>query len=257
MRGEMGTITKINAALDGEGFELFCQKMKPLSPEASNGDHFEILIRMKDEEEKWIAPGFFLPAAERYNLANKIDRWVINKTFSWFADHPKRLEQLALCSINLSGSSLSDEQLSEYIVNKLSEYSVSPDKICFEIRETAAITNLSHACGFIDTLRKHGCLFALDDFGSGTSSYAFLKRLSVDFLKLDGLFVKDMLNDPIDNAMVKSINDIGHVFGLKTIAGFVENEDTEKALREIGLDFVQGYAVAMPERLEELYSSLE
>jgi diguanylate cyclase (GGDEF)-like protein/PAS domain S-box-containing protein len=251
-RGEMGTISRINAALDNEGFELFYQTIKPLSPENGGGDHFEILIRMRDKEEGWIAPGFFLPAAERFNLAIKIDQWVINKTFSWLAEHPRHLEQLALCSINLSGISLSDEHLSEYIVSKLNEYSVPPEKICFEITETAAISNLSHASTFINYLRKHGCLFALDDFGSGMSSYAYLKRLPVDFLKVDGLFVKDMLNDPIDHAMVKSINEIGHVFGLKTIAEFVENEDIENILREIGLDFVQGYGIAKPERLEEL-----
>lgn len=251
--GEMQVVAKINEAFEADRFVLFRQPVMPLHPDCSGGEHYEILIRMLDGDDSWVAPGFFLPAAERYNIAPKMDRWVIRNALSWLAKNPSELEKLAVCSINLSGLSLCDDNFIRFIEDQLTEFTVPPEKLCFEITETAAISNLMQAASFVKQMRQHGCTFALDDFGAGMSSYAYLKRLPVDYLKVDGLFVRDVLHDPIDRAMVKSINEIGHVFGLKTIAEYVENENILNEMREIGLDFVQGYAVGKPVSLSDAW----
>ncbi len=194
----------------------------------------------------------FLPAAECYNLAAKLDRWVIDTALTWFAAHPEQLERLSLCSINLSGQSLGDQDFLRFVIDKFRERQVPPGKICFEITETATIANLSSATDFIATLKKLGCYFALDDFGSGLSSFAYLKNLAVDFLKIDGMFVKDTVDDPTDLAVVISINQIGHAMGKKTIAEFVENEAILEKLREIGVDYAQGYGIGRPMLLTEM-----
>jgi EAL domain-containing protein (putative c-di-GMP-specific phosphodiesterase class I) len=179
-----------------------------------------------------------------------LDRWVVETAFGWLETHPERMVNTAHCAINLSGSSISDEQFLEFIVTQLSEGRVPAEKICFEITETAAIANLVKAMQFIATLKDMGCSFALDDFGSGMSSFAYLKNLPVDYLKIEGMFVRDMVDDPIDFAMVKSINELAHAMGKLTIAEFVENQPILEKLQEIGVDFAQGYGIARPAPLK-------
>ena len=224
--------------------------MAPIEAAADQGNHYEVLLRLQDDE--LVLPSNFFPAADRYNLSSQLDRWVIGETFQWIASHPAHLERLHLCAINLSGHSLNEEKFLEFINDKFMNLPIPPNKICFEITETVAIANLTQAANFMRTLKQKGCRFALDDFGSGLSSFAYLKNLPVDILKIDGLFVQDMINDSLDLAMVKSINDIGRVMGKKTVAEFVENEKTLDKLREIGVDYAQGFGIARPRPIDDL-----
>ncbi|NRA16402.1 MAG: EAL domain-containing protein [Oceanospirillaceae bacterium] len=243
---EMEWVTRIQSAIEQQRFRLYFQAISPVW-ESDNIHHIEILIRMLDTDGQIIAPGAFIPAAERYNLMSAIDRWVIGKVFELISNNAKMLikddYQLA---INLSGHSLSDADTLDYICDQLTKQQIPGGMICFEITETAAISNLASASHFIRTLKQHGCLFSLDDFGSGLSSFAYLKNLPVDYLKIDGSFVKDMATNKIDRAMVQSINQIGHVMNLQTIAEFVESEEILQCLKEIGVDYAQGYAIAKP-----------
>ena len=248
---EMQWVARIHRALEEKRFHLCAQPIVRIGNNYDAKEHYELLLRMEDENGNIVTPGAFLPAAERYNLATKLDRWVISTAFEWFIMHPEQLDRLFLCSINLSGHSLVDGEFLDFLSTKLEEGHVPPEKICFEITETAAISNLSSATHFIKALNALGCRFALDDFGSGLSSFAYLKNLPVDFLKIDGLFVKDIVDDPVDFAMVKSINDMGHVLGKQTIAEFVENDDILKKLQQIGVDYAQGYGVGKPRPLAE------
>ena len=254
-RGEMHIVSKINHAIEHDGFGLFHQIIQTLDPASHSGKHIEILLRMKDKNGEWTSPGFFLPAAERYGIASKVDRWVLNATFAWFSENKCALNDLGMCSINLSGLSFCDESFVDFVAQQISKYQLPADKFCFEITETSAIHNLQEASEFITKIKLIGCSFALDDFGSGMSSYAYLKNLPVDFLKIDGMFVRAILEDEIDHAMVKSINDIGHVFGLKTIAEYVETPEIMKELNKIGVDFAQGYAIHKPSHISNLLRS--
>lgn len=249
--GEMQWVHKIQQGLEQD---LFCLYGQPIA--AIDGSdtklHFETLVRYKDAKGTHIPPGAFLPAAERYNLAPAMDRWVIKNLFTWVAQTPEFLDQLELCSINLSGLSLSDEHLFKFIIEQFKAWQIPTHKICFEITETAAIGNMTNATRFINQLRDQGCLFSLDDFGSGMSSFAYLKTLPVDFLKIDGLFVKDILDDKIDLAMVRAINEVGQMLGKKTIAEFVENEKIFNLLKDLGVDYAQGYGIGKPVPLHEL-----
>ncbi|MFA5984101.1 MAG: EAL domain-containing protein [Methylococcaceae bacterium] len=249
-QGEMQWVRKIQQGLEQNRFRLFGQPIVDCAGEG--GLHFETLIRYCDEKDRIIPPGAFLPAAERYNLSPLVDRWVISQLFAWLAERPEFLDELALCSINLSGLSISDESMLEFIFREFEKWDIPTHKICFEVTETAAIANLSYAIKFINSLKELGCLFSLDDFGSGLSSFAYLKNLPVDFLKIDGLFVKEILNDKVDLAMVKSINEVGHVLGKKTIAEFVENKEIFDLLKELGVDFAQGYGIGKPMPLDKL-----
>jgi EAL domain-containing protein (putative c-di-GMP-specific phosphodiesterase class I) len=207
---------------------------------------------MLDTDDSIIPPGSFLPAAERYNLIQKIDAWVISHTFEFLAQQLAFTNELEFISINLSGQSLSDKSFLDYVIKMFEETNISPSKICFEVTETAAVSNMTSAIKFITRLKNIGCKFALDDFGSGISSFGYLKSLPVDFLKIDGMFVKDMVTDPIDFAMVKSINEVGQVMGMKTIAEFVENDDIITSLKALGVNFGQGYGIGKPEPLKNL-----
>jgi diguanylate cyclase (GGDEF)-like protein len=257
LQGEMKWATKITQALEQNRFKLYAQTIEPVATGVNHGIHYEVLIRMIDEEGSVIPPAVFLPAAEHYNLITKIDYWVIETTFRYLAEHPQHLEQLAVCSINLSGPSLTAPGFQKFILEQLDLFRIPPEKICLEITETAAITNLALATKFIASLTAKGCRFALDDFGSGLSSFAYLKNLPVDFLKIDGVFVRDIVDDPIDYAMVKSIHEIGHVMGKKTIAEFVENDAIREKLLEIGVDYAQGYGLSLPCPIENLDSHPE
>ena len=216
---------------------------------------FEILIRMQDDNGRLVPPNAFLPAVERYNRAPKLDRWILDKVLMLLAENRSVLAQIDKCSINLSGQSLVSEGFLPFTMAKLKEYEIEPSKICFEITETAAIANLDQATSFVQSLKDLGCYFALDDFGSGLSSFAYLKTLPVDFLKIDGMFVKDIHHDNVSRAMVKAINEMGHVLGKQTIAEYVENEDILKILKEIGVDFAQGFHAGRPEPILDFFES--
>jgi EAL domain-containing protein (putative c-di-GMP-specific phosphodiesterase class I) len=231
----------------------------PVSPKPGGNAHYEILLRMLDESGDIIPPGAFIGAAERYNLMHQIDRWVIRNTFSFLAEYFP-IDQQSHCpliSINLSGESLGSDTFLPYVKTQFQEYRIDPQNICFEITETAAIADLSNATRIIDSLKSLGCRFSLDDFGSGLSSFAYLKTLPVDFLKIDGMFVKDIATDPIDFAMVKSINEIGHVMGMQMIAEFVENKEILNKLASIHVDYAQGYGIKRPAPLNEIIQRIE
>ena len=248
--GEMDWLSKINQALEEDRFVLYAQSINPLRTGLET--HYEVLIRMLGENGEIIAPGAFLPAVERYHLSQKIDRWVIHNTFTWIKQNPERYHVNTIFSVNLSGQNLGDKLLLDFIFNEFLTTGISFNNICFEITETAAILNLSAAFDFIISLKNSGCKFSIDDFGSGLSSFDYLKKLPVDYLKIDGNFVKDITEDPVDLALVKSINEIGHVMGKQTIAEFVENQEILDELNKIGVDYAQGYYLGMPKPLSEL-----
>ena len=247
-RREMQWAARINNALEENRFELFRQTIQPLQVE-EEGAHYEILLRMRDENGGIISPGLFIEAAERYGITPKIDRWVIRSAFRWLVSEADERERLSLCSINLSGQSLGDEKFLPFVVDQFQMSGIDATKICFEITETAAIASYSQANRFINALKELGCKFALDDFGTGLSSFGYLKHFPVDFLKIDGSFVKEILHDPIDREMVRSINEIGHLTGKQTIAEFAENEEIITMLRGMGIDYAQGYGVSEPKRV--------
>ncbi len=250
-QGELRWVQRLNTAMEQETLMLYCQQIVPLQNAADHSFRCEILVRMKSPSGELIPAGQFLPAAERYNLATRIDLFVIHKTFDWFRQHPGAAEAFSLCTINLSGQSLGNETIAEHLDELLRSSSIDPRKICFEITETAAIANLSNASRLIGSLRNRGCLFALDDFGSGLSSFAYLKTLPVDFLKIDGAFVRDIADDPVDLTMVKSINEMAHALGKKTIAEFVESQAVLDLLTGMGVDFAQGLHIGPPRPLDE------
>ena len=248
--GDMQWVARINQALDDDRFCLYAQPIVPL--DGASDKHYEILLSMIDERGGIVPPSAFLPAAERFELMNKLDNWVVEQVFEFMASHPAFVEQIQFISINLSGQSLTNGDILGSIITKIGESRIDASKFCFEVTETTAISNLRSATSFISALKGLGCGFALDDFGSGLSSFGYLKNLSVDYLKIDGMFVKDMVEDSIDRAMVKSINEIGHVMGMKTIAEFVENDEIKGMLREIGVDYAQGYGIGKPQPFTEL-----
>jgi diguanylate cyclase (GGDEF)-like protein/PAS domain S-box-containing protein len=247
-RREMQWAARINNALEENRFELYRQTIQPLQVE-EQGAHYEILLRMRDENGGIISPGLFIEAAERYGITPSIDRWVIRSAFRWLVSEADERERLALCSINLSGQSLGDEKFLPFVIDQFQMSGLDATKICFEITETAAIASYSQANRFINALKELGCKFALDDFGTGLSSFGYLKHFPVDFLKIDGSFVKEILHDPIDREMVRSINEIGHLTGKQTIAEFAENEEIITMLRGMGIDYAQGYGVSEPKRV--------
>jgi diguanylate cyclase (GGDEF)-like protein/PAS domain S-box-containing protein len=240
--GEMQWIHRIRKAFDEDRFVLYEQEIRPL---AGGEPRREIFIRMLDEEGHLVPPVAFIPAAERYHLVPQIDRWVIaNALEALHEDHSSQT-----VTLNLSGQSITQESFLDFVVERLEASGVDSRRVCFEITETAAIANLTRALAFINALRVRGCRFVLDDFGSGMSSFAYLKNLPVDFVKIDGEFVRDLVADPIHAALVGSINQIGHVMGLRTIAEAVEDEPALAALRALGVDYVQGYHVHRPQPL--------
>jgi len=247
-RREMQWAARINNALEEGRFEIFRQTILPLQiPET--GAHYELLLRMRDEQGKIVAPYDFITAAERYGITPQIDRWVIENAFRWLVSEADEREKLAMCSINLSGQSLGDDKFLPYVIDQFHRSGLDATKICFEITETAAIASFSQANRFIQALKELGCKFALDDFGTGLSSFGYLKHFPVDFLKIDGSFVKEILHDPIDREMVRSINEIGHLTGKQTIAEFAENLEIINMLRTLGVDYAQGYGVSQPQRV--------
>lgn len=249
---EVQWVNRIALALQENRFHLYYQTIAPVRDKSEQGDHYELLIRLEDETGKIIPPGAFLPAAEHYHLSTQLDRWVISTLIEWLGQYPEKLSRLSLCSINLSGHSVGSQEMLDFIRGAFENSSVPPGKICFEVTETVAIAKLTSAVQFMKALKMDGFLFSLDDFGTGLSSFAYLKNLPVDFLKIDGAFVKQMDRDDIDRALVKSINEIAHVMGKETIAEFVENAGIERHLHELGVDYMQGYLIAKPRPLAEM-----
>jgi diguanylate cyclase (GGDEF)-like protein/PAS domain S-box-containing protein len=247
-RREMQWAARINAALEEGRFELFRMPILPLQePEA--GAHYELLLRMRDENGRIVPPDSFIAAAERYGIIPNIDRWVVENALRWLVSEPDERARLAMCSINLSGQSLGDDKFLPFAIDQINRSGLDATKICFEITETTAVASFAQANRFIQALKELGCKFALDDFGAGMSSFGYLKNFPVDYLKIDGSFVREILHDPIDREMVRSINEIGHLTGKKTIAEFAENAEIIQMLRDIGVDFAQGYGVAQPQRI--------
>ena len=238
--GEMHWTARITQAMEEDRFVLYKQNI--VNIEADKLEHVEVLIRMVGEDGSIILPGAFLPAAERYNLMATIDRWVISHVFELIGANADREvdDPLKMVAINLSGDSLSDDGLLEFIYSEKDKYQVLLERVCFEITETVAISNLSHAVCFMEALKQHGCKFALDDFGSGLSSFAYLKSLPVHYLKIDGSFVRDIGKDEIDRAMVKSIQQVAEAMNLMTVAEWVEDAQTLDILKELGVDCAQG-----------------
>jgi diguanylate cyclase (GGDEF)-like protein/PAS domain S-box-containing protein len=247
-RREMQWAARINAALEEGRFELYRMQIQPLQ-RTEPGQHYELLLRMRDETGRMVSPDNFIAAAERYGLTPAIDRWVIENALRWLVSEADEREKLAMCSINLSGQSLGDDKFLPFVIEQFNKSGIDASKICFEITETAAVASFSQANRFIQALRELGCRFALDDFGTGLSSFGYLKHFPVDFLKIDGSFVREILHDPIDREMVRSINEIGHLTGKKTIAEFAENAEIIQMLTSLGVDYAQGYGIAQPQRV--------
>ncbi|GEM_PF-948122 len=251
-QSEMHWLSDIALGLTEDRFKLYVQRILPVNCCGEGGREYEVLIRYQDNNGAIIPPGAFLPAAERYQKAEKIDLWVITTLFQWFSEHRAELSHIGSFAINLSGQSLGSNEILETITNGLKTFKIPPSLIKFEVTETAAISNLDQAIKFIKAIKSYGCKFSLDDFGSGLSSFAYLKSLPVDTLKIDGMFVKNILDDKVDFAMVKMINEIGHVMGMKTIAEFVENDEILATIGTLGVNYAQGYGVEKPIPINEI-----
>jgi diguanylate cyclase (GGDEF)-like protein len=252
---EMGFVAQIQSALVDDQFELFSQVIEPLQP-GSHKHHTEILLRLIDESGDLILPDKFISAAERYHLMPAIDRLVVSKALAALADIDRDTLLNGTFSINLSGQSLGEDDFLEFVHSEIKKSGVPPECICFEITETAAVENISKASAFMDSLGKINCLFSLDDFGAGISSFGYLKNLPADLLKIDGAIVKDIVLDEASDAMVIAINEVGHAMKLRTIAEYVENEAIKSRLKEIGVDYAQGNVIGEPVKLEERFREL-
>ncbi len=244
---EMKWVSRISSAVEEDRLELFFQPIIGIGKE--NGDdrgHYELLLRMRDEDGELVGPNQFIPAAERYNLMSTLDRWVIRKALAELADRDADGEARYTIAINLSGTSLSEDRFLSDVIKELEKQQLPPGAICFEITETAAISNLSRVIHFMQTLKKLGCKFSLDDFGSGLSSFTYLKNLPVDYLKIDGQFIRNVVDDTVDESMVRAIWEVGHAMGIQTIAERVETKQVLEKLGSLGVEYAQGYYIARP-----------
>ena len=254
-QGEMQWAARIRSALDRDRLRLYYQPIVPATNPSAPAVHHEILVRLLDDEDNLVPPSAFIPAAERYGLMPEVDEWVVRNTLAWMGDmHRLDPGRATVCAINLSGPSLGDAGLLTEIKDLLEQHQVPGELVCFEITETSAIGNFEAARHFIDTLTGVGCRFSLDDFGSGLSSFGYLRNLPVHFVKIDGSFVRGIVDNPTDEAMVRSIHSIASTMGLQTIAEFVEDAESVERLAAIGIDYVQGYHIDRPRPLEQLDS---
>ena len=255
-RGEMQWVSRINQALEQDRFQLYMQAIVPLGNNANGSPlHHEILLRLIEENSDVLTAGEFIPAAERYGLMPSVDRWVVTKIMSTISNIQKSRAQgeadMGTFFINLSGATLGDESFFAFVRDHMKIFNIRPETLCFEVTETAAIANLDIAVEFINQIRNEGCRFALDDFGAGMCSFSYLKAIPVDYLKIDGGFVKSMVYDQMDSTIVESINRIGHLAGLQTIAEFVENDATKEKLKTIGVDYAQGFGIGVPKPMSQ------
>lgn len=251
--GEVAWVQRISRAFEEDRFELYCQPIMSLNADSDESNHYEVLIRLRDEEGKLIPPSAFLPAAERYNLMPTIDRWVVRTVFAVFSKIGEEKLRGGF-NINLSGQTLGDEYFQQFLIEEMERNQVPAESICFEVTETAAISRLDSAVGFITDMRARGCRFALDDFGTGVSTFSYLRNLPLDYVKIDGSFVRDMVDDELMAAMVDSINQIVHVVGLKSVAEFVENDAILGQLKDLGVDYAQGYTISRPFPMSQLFN---
>jgi diguanylate cyclase (GGDEF)-like protein len=251
--GVMEWVTELDKALNEDRLVLNCQKIVPVDRSGdAHDEHYEILLTMRDELGETMPPTDFIIAAETYNRMTAIDRWVIERVLDWMSVNRDQLDHFGGFSINVSGHSVNDETFPDFVLEQFSRTQAPTGKVCFEITETAAIANLENAVDFMNRMKIIGCQFSLDDFGTGLSSYSYLRNLPVDFVKIDGVFVKDIASNPGDYAVVRSINEIGHYMGKKTIAEYVEDKEVLSRLQEIGVDYAQGWAIERPQPLEDL-----
>lgn len=250
LHGDVRWVSRLNAALENNSFELYAQSIQPLQRE-STGEHYEILLRLKDSHGKMISPGEFLPAAQRYYMMESIDRWVVRNVLRTLNEHPEHVDHLKLCSINLSGQSIGNPDFLRYLESRLDQFRVPADKLCFEITESAAVADLNQAVNFGRRLKERGCKVALDDFGIGMSSFAYLRSLPVDILKVDGMFVREMAVQELDRVVVESVAKAAKVLGKQSVAEYVENETLLENVRALGIDYAQGYAIDKPAPLAD------
>ena len=254
-RGEMQWVSRINQALEQDRFQLYMQPIVPVNNGAGNGNsiHHEILLRLIEKDGDVLTAGEFIPAAERYGLMSNVDRWVVTKIMSTINHYRQsgRRDNMGTFFVNLSGATLGDEAFFTFVRDHLRIFNIPAETLCFEVTETAAIANLDVAVEFINQIRSEGCRFALDDFGAGMCSFSYLKAIPVDYLKIDGGFVKSMVYDQMDLTIVESINRIGHLAGLQTIAEFVENNPILEKLKTIGVDYAQGYGIGVPKPMSK------
>ena len=248
-------VTRITRALDENRLKVRCQKIAPIADASAANTHYEILLTVVDEHGEHLAPADFIKAAEEFNRMGAVDRWVIETVLRWMDANPEQLAGFGGFSVNLSGCSLNDESFLDFLFELLVSYNVPRDKLIFEITETAAIDNLADAADFINEMKEIGCRFSLDDFGSGQSSYAYLKRLPVDFIKIDGAFIRNIAEDNFDFALVKSITEMGHFLGKKIIAEYVSSVEILEIVSQLGVDYAQGFHVGKPMLLEQLLTS--
>ena len=257
IQSEAQRVTTLNHALDEDRFELWCQPIVPVESEptekhnSGEGARFEILLRLIDTDGNIVSAASFIPAAERFGLSCKIDRWVVKRVLKQIFSDSSVINKVECCFINLSGASLADPEFHQEILELLSAQPDICHRICFEITETAAISNMDSAMEFIQQTRDLGCQFALDDFGSGLSSFAYLQTLPVDFLKIDGQFVRDIVSNNVNQALVRAIHEVGTVMNKRSIAEFVEDEQVLEVLRSIGVDYAQGYGTGRPAPLKD------
>lgn len=252
---DMARLQDLTEAIDRNGFALFAQVIRAIDWEPGDPIGLECLVRLRTAEGELLAPAAFLPIAERYQIMSRIDRWVFEHALDLIIDSAYPKSQIQFFSVNLSAQSVTDDHFIDFAFSQLNRAGVEPERFMFEITETSAVTNFGRAARLINGLRSMGCRFALDDFGSGLSSFSYLKNLPLDVIKIDGAFVRDILSDPVDLETVKAINQVCHTMGLKTIAEFVESEEILEKLRMIGVDYVQGYHIKRPVPLEELLDS--
>jgi diguanylate cyclase (GGDEF)-like protein/PAS domain S-box-containing protein len=245
-RTEMEWVNRVRWAMAEGRMSLDYQELSSLGGATEEGAHFELLLRLHDEDGRPVPPGAFIPAAERYGLMPQLDRWVVDTAFANFDRlHPSG--KVALCAINLSGPTVDDDDFAEFVLERLRTHAVPAHKVCFEITETAAVGNMPRVVRFITQLRAVGCRFALDDFGAGMSSFGYLKNLPVDMIKIDGSFIRELENDPMSFSIVRAVTQIGHQIGLKVIAEWVGSDATCELLRLLGVNYAQGYFLHEPE----------
>ena len=254
-RSDMHWASTLSEAFDNGQLQLFCQPIRRVG-KGQTGLHYEILLRIRDDDSRTIEPAMFLPAAERYDLMPHVDRWVLSRTVEWLEAHADHVDALEMCSLNISQRALADDAFCNFVVGLLGSMTIPCHKLCFEITETGAFANLHNTLVFIDKLKQLGCRFALDDFGTGMASFAYLKQIPVDFVKIDGSFISMMTKSRVDFEMVRFTNEISHVMGRQTIAEYVADSATLRELENIGVDFAQGFLLGEPRPLDIAFASM-
>jgi diguanylate cyclase (GGDEF)-like protein len=249
--GQMQWLSRLNTALADNRFTLYFQPIVPCASTTRHDKHVEILLRMIDEDGSIIAPGVFFPTAEKYDMSQALDRWVIEHAMAWLAGESAGSHWPIRMTINLSARSVGNQAMVNYIIEQAGLNGIDPARVCFEMAEMSVTANLTAATSFMLTLRACGFRFSLDDFGNGLSSFTCLKKLPIDYLKIDGALVRDFMFDPVDRAMVRAINELGHLLGKQTIAKYVESLEVVDELKKIGVDHVQGYFYSQPQSLDD------